>query len=144
MWMTSGLMGIPSAVCVVYMAVQGAHYAENERLLECVLEDAECLAGCREVLILGDFNGHISELDGYTDANGKVLIRLSERLQLKILNNISRCEAQTTWFARGSATSIDYALASNELAKVLQRLHIDEEGAHSIGKRSQSTSAGFI
>ncbi|KAL3179611.1 hypothetical protein MRX96_037991 [Rhipicephalus microplus] len=68
MWMTGDLIGIPSVVCVVYMAVQGAHYAENERLL-CVFEDAERLAGCREVLILGDCNGHISELDGYTDAN---------------------------------------------------------------------------
>ncbi|KAH8029907.1 hypothetical protein HPB51_005209 [Rhipicephalus microplus] len=57
-------------------AADGAHNVENERLLECVLEDMERLAGCREVPILGDFNGHISELDGYTDVNGKLLIQL--------------------------------------------------------------------
>ncbi|KAL3188226.1 hypothetical protein MRX96_023972 [Rhipicephalus microplus] len=93
----------------------------------------ERLAGCREVPILGDFNGHISELDGYTDVNGKLLIQLSERLQLEILNNIPCCEGQTTWSARGSATPIDYALASDGLVKVLQRLHIDQEATHSIG-----------
>ncbi|KAH8009899.1 hypothetical protein HPB51_021697 [Rhipicephalus microplus] len=134
MWMTGDLMGIPSAVCVVYMAVPGAHYVKNERLLECVFEHAECLAGCREVLILGVFNGHISELDRYTDANGKLLSQLSERLQLEIFNNIPRCEGQTTtWCARKSATSIDYALASDGLVKALQRLHIDAEGTHRIG-----------
>ncbi|KAL3213268.1 hypothetical protein MRX96_035539 [Rhipicephalus microplus] len=74
MWMTDDLMGISSGVCLEYMAVQGAYYAENERLLECVLEGVERLAGCRQVLILGDFNGHTSELNGYADANGKLLI----------------------------------------------------------------------
>ncbi|KAH7972898.1 hypothetical protein HPB52_018512 [Rhipicephalus sanguineus] len=133
LWMTGDLMGIPVAVCVVYLTVKGVHYEENERLLECVLGDAERLAGCREVLILGDFNGHISELDGYTDANGKLLTQLAERLQLEILNAASRCEGQTTWCARGSGTSIDYALASDGLVKALRRLHIDEEGMHSIG-----------
>ncbi|KAH7982429.1 hypothetical protein HPB52_005000 [Rhipicephalus sanguineus] len=37
-------------------------------------------------LVLGDFNGHISELDGYTDANGSLLMQLAERLQLDIAN----------------------------------------------------------
>ncbi|KAH8039475.1 hypothetical protein HPB51_007377 [Rhipicephalus microplus] len=60
-------------------------------------------------------------------------LQAAERLQLEILNNIPRCEGQTTWCARGSATSIDYALASDGLVKVLQRLHIDEEGTLSIG-----------
>ncbi|KAH8028122.1 hypothetical protein HPB51_013169 [Rhipicephalus microplus] len=124
MWMKGDMMGILSAVCVVYMAVQGAHYAENEWLLECVLEDVERLAGCREVLILGDFNYHISELDGYTDVNGKLIIQLSENVQLEILNNSPRCEGQTTCWARRSATSIDYALASDGLVKSFSDIHI--------------------
>ncbi|KAL3235919.1 hypothetical protein MRX96_022347 [Rhipicephalus microplus] len=120
MWMTNDLMGIPSAVCLVYMAVQDARYVQNDRLLECVLVDAEHLAGCRQVLILGDFNGHISGLNGYIDANGKLLIQLAERLHLEILNNIPRFEGQTTRCARGSATYIDYALVFDGVVKVLQ------------------------
>ncbi|KAH8023139.1 hypothetical protein HPB51_011253 [Rhipicephalus microplus] len=68
-----------------------------------------------EVLVLGDFNGHISELNGYTDANGKLLTQLAEQLQLEILNSASCCEGQTTWCAQGSSTFIDYALASDGL-----------------------------
>ncbi|KAH8029091.1 hypothetical protein HPB51_022655 [Rhipicephalus microplus] len=52
-----------------------------------------------------------------------------ERLQLEIFR-VARVKPLGV---RGSATSIDYALASDGLVKVFQRLHIDEEGTHSIG-----------
>ncbi|KAL3181083.1 hypothetical protein MRX96_037139 [Rhipicephalus microplus] len=132
-WEGKNRTGIPVAVCLVYFAVKGVHYEENEQLLECVLGDAERLANWREVLILGDFNGHISKLDGYTDANGILLTQLAEQLQLEFHNTASCCDGQTTWCAQGSGTSIDYALASYGLAKALRLLHIDKEGMHSIG-----------
>ncbi|KAH6940976.1 hypothetical protein HPB50_011540 [Hyalomma asiaticum] len=115
------------------MAVSGTRLEANEALIECVCQDSECMASDREILILGDFNGHISELDGYTDANGNLLLRLAERLQLNIANLDPRCEGKYTWCARGSATSIDYVLVSHRLTRLLNSLHIDEEGNYSAG-----------
>ncbi|KAH6941007.1 hypothetical protein HPB50_011999 [Hyalomma asiaticum] len=74
------------------MAVSGTRLEANEALIECVYQDSECMASDREILILGDFNGHISELDGYTDANGNLLLQLAERLQLNIANLDPRCQ----------------------------------------------------
>ncbi|KAH6925625.1 hypothetical protein HPB50_008073 [Hyalomma asiaticum] len=115
------------------MTVSGTRLEANEALIECVCQDSECVASDREILILGDFNGHISELDEYTDANGKLLLRLAERLQLNIANLDPRCEGKYTWCARGSATSIDYVLVSHRLTRLLNSLHIDEEGNYSAG-----------
>ncbi|KAH6948156.1 hypothetical protein HPB50_023106 [Hyalomma asiaticum] len=86
MWLTGDIMGTSVAVCVIYMAVSGTRLEANEALIECVCQDSECVASDREILILGDFNGHMSELDGYTDANGNLSLRLAERLQLNIAN----------------------------------------------------------
>ncbi|KAL3196344.1 hypothetical protein MRX96_001679 [Rhipicephalus microplus] len=124
--MAGDLMGTTVVVCVVYFAAKGVHYDKNERLLECVLGDAERLTGCRKMFILGDLKGHIYEVDGYTDANGRLLSQLAEQIQLDFLNTSSRWEGQRTWCARGSGTSIDYYLASEGLGKALRRLHIGE------------------
>ncbi|KAH6945790.1 hypothetical protein HPB50_009948 [Hyalomma asiaticum] len=126
MWLTGDIMGTSVAVCVIYMAVSGTRLEANEALIECVASD-------REILILGDFNGHISELDGYTDPNGNLLLWLAERLQLNIANLDPRCEGKYTGCARGSATSIDYVLVSHRLTRLLNSLHIDEEGNYSAG-----------
>uniref|UniRef100_L7LU83 Putative tick transposon n=1 Tax=Rhipicephalus pulchellus TaxID=72859 RepID=L7LU83_RHIPC len=133
MWLTGDIMGVSVAVCVLYMAVSGSRLEANEALIDCVCQDSKCVTSDREVLILGDFNGHISELDGYTDANGSLLMQLAERLQLDIANLDPRCEGKYTWCARGSATSIDYVLVSHNLTRLLNSLDIDEEGDYSIG-----------
>ncbi|KAH8034602.1 hypothetical protein HPB51_025822 [Rhipicephalus microplus] len=98
-----------------------------------VLGDAERLASWREVLILGGCNGHISELDDYTDANGKLLTTLAEHLQLEILHTTSCCEGQTTGVLGEVARLWFYALASDELVKALRRLNVDEERILSFG-----------
>ncbi|KAM7298924.1 uncharacterized protein ISCGN_019491 [Ixodes scapularis] len=82
---------------------------------------------------MGDFNGHLSELDGWEDSNGRRLLWLAEELQLEVLNLRSTCEGQFTWCARGSKTCIDYALASHRLGKSIARVLIDEGGEHSLG-----------
>ncbi|KAH7957837.1 hypothetical protein HPB52_023237 [Rhipicephalus sanguineus] len=87
-------MGISVAVCVIHMAVSGTGLEANDALTECVCQDSECVTSDREMLILGDFNGHISELDGYTDANGSLSMQLAERLQLDIANLDPRCEGK--------------------------------------------------
>ncbi|KAH8034793.1 hypothetical protein HPB51_002207 [Rhipicephalus microplus] len=105
----------------------------NVRLIGCVREDARRLQADNELIVIGDFNGHLSELDGHLDANGKLLLQLAEDLDLIIMNLEPQWEGQFTWCARGSATNIDYALVSLRLHAMLQRCGVGEEGKYSLG-----------
>lgn len=58
---------------------------------------------------------------------------LAEDLELEVVNLRADCEGTITWCARGSSTSIDYALISPGLSKMLHTAHIDEEGRYSLG-----------
>ncbi|KAH7964512.1 hypothetical protein HPB51_027250 [Rhipicephalus microplus] len=90
-------------------------------------------AADNELIVIGDFNGHTSELDWHLDANGKLLLQLAEDLDLVIMNPEPQWEGQLTWCDRGSATNIDYALVSLRLHAMLQRCGVDEEGKYSLG-----------
>lgn len=133
LWAVGELLGVPTAVCVLYLSVVSTHQAANAELLACVLNDARKWAKNQEIIIIGDFNGHVTELDGFTDASGRLLLQLADNLQLAIANLGQRCQGQTTWCARDSATTIDYALVSPRLSGLLQTFCIDEPGAHSLG-----------
>lgn len=81
------------------MAVRGVRTEANEKLIEFVCQDVMYLTNNQEILILGDFNGHISELEGYTDVNGNLLMQLAERL-LDIAFLDHRCDGQFRWCDR--------------------------------------------
>lgn len=115
LWGIRDILGLPTALCVVYLLVGSSRIKENEDLVACMCKDAQRLARDRAVIVVGDLNGHISELDGYTDANGALLLKLTDELNLTIANLDLRCEGQFTWCARGSKTAIDYALVSPHL-----------------------------
>lgn len=66
-----------------------------------VRRDARRWATDRELTILGDFNGHLGELDGHTDFNGMLVVGLAEDIHLSILNLDQQCMGQFTWYARG-------------------------------------------
>lgn len=132
-WVTGEIICIPVAVCIVYLSVGTARREENQRLMACVTTDAKALAATREILIMGDFNGHLHELDGLEDENGRMMMQMAEDNALEIVNLRASCEGQYTWSARGSKTCIDYALVSQNLARYLVHADIDEAGDHSVG-----------
>lgn len=132
LWVAGEMLGRPTAVCVLYLSPQ-QHQAENVHLVECVRQDAIRLAAEKQLIILGDFNGHLSELDGRNDANGRLLLQLAQELNLVIANLEPRCEGQATWCARGSSTTIDYALVTPNLLSALRTVAVDEDGLYSLG-----------
>ncbi|KAH7975017.1 hypothetical protein HPB49_022834 [Dermacentor silvarum] len=132
-WITGELLRVPTAICVGYFSVHNVHSEVNSQLVECLCGDIRRMANGKELLIVGDFNGHLSELDGYTDAKGDHLRHLAARLEVQIANLGPRCHGQYTWCAHGSVTCIDYALVSPRLSGLMQCLDIDEEGIHSLG-----------
>lgn len=95
-WVTGELLGVPTAICVVYFSAHKARGEANSQLVECICEDTKRMAKDTKLLIVGNFNGHLSELDGYTDASSEHLRRLAERLDVQIANQGLRCHGQYT------------------------------------------------
>ncbi|KAH6925290.1 hypothetical protein HPB50_003358 [Hyalomma asiaticum] len=117
---------------VVYLTVASGPHDGNDKVLQCIVEDVKRWGADREVLLMGDFNGHIPATDGYLDYNGK-LLRCAEQLSLEIVNLRTDCEGCFTWCARSSCSTIDYALATAKLAARIAQVHIDEDGQFGLG-----------
>ncbi|KAH7954694.1 hypothetical protein HPB49_020982 [Dermacentor silvarum] len=133
MWVSGSILDIPVLVGVVYLAVASGQHDGNDRVIHCIIQDVKRWATEREVLLMGDFNGHIHPSDGYQDHNGKILLRCAEELSLEIVNLRADCKGEFTWCARGSRSTIDYALVSAKLAARITQVHIDEAGQFSLG-----------
>lgn len=132
------LMGRPVAVRVVYLVVNNKCGKENAQLLDCVRKDARQWANHRELIVLGDFNGHLSDLDGHTDFNGMLVLRLAEDLNVD-----QRCVGRFKWCAQESAITIDYALISHGLDDACRAYTVDEEGLGSVGSDHNHLCLGW-
>lgn len=72
MWMTGDIVDMPVLVAVLYFSVDPGQNAENRRITQCIAEDIQRWGFNREVLIMGDFNGHVQSIDGFQDHNGEL------------------------------------------------------------------------
>ncbi|KAH7986498.1 hypothetical protein HPB52_024913 [Rhipicephalus sanguineus] len=121
-WMVGHVHATPVLACVVYLSIAPNQHSENTNIVHCIRQDIERWGQGHEVLILSDFNGHIQELDGYTDHNGRLLLEMTQELSLEIANLRADCEGTYTWCARGLSSCIDYALVSPGLGKSLRNV----------------------
>ncbi|KAH7963555.1 hypothetical protein HPB52_021631 [Rhipicephalus sanguineus] len=132
-WVTGSILGESALFGVVYLTVTSGPHDGNDKVLQCIVEDVKRWGTDREVLLMGDFNGHIPATDGYLDYNGELLLRCAEQLSLEIVNLRNDCEGCFTWCARSSRSTIDYALVTAKLAARIAQVHIDEDGQFSLG-----------
>ncbi|XP_049267414.1 uncharacterized protein LOC125756576 [Rhipicephalus sanguineus] len=133
MWLRGSILGIPVIVGVVYLAVSNGQHDGNARIMKCVSTDVQRWAADREVLLMGDFNGHLQALDGFQDFNGDLVELTARELNLEIANLRSDCEGEFTWCARNSHSCIDYVLISPKLSRHVTSITIDEDGKFSVG-----------
>ena len=102
------------AVGVVYMSATGTedYKAKNEdtiRGLEAAIKSARRI-GIREFILMGDFNGHIMELDMTENWNGKKLKELASNLNLSV-GNVERDRlGGKTWWQGDSEYTLDYVM----------------------------------
>ncbi|KAH7963682.1 hypothetical protein HPB52_022410 [Rhipicephalus sanguineus] len=132
-WVSGNLLGESVLFGEVYLMVTSGAHDGNAKVLQCIAEDVKRWGADREVLLMGDFNGHIPATDGFFDYNGQLLLRCAEQLSLDIVNLRANCEGCFTWCARSSRSTIDYALVTAKLAARITQIHIDEEGQFSLG-----------
>lgn len=132
-WLAGDLMGRKTAVGVVYMWCGQADRQQNETLWQCLGEDIKCLQAEHQVLLLGDFNGHLEDLGGVTDRNGQELLATMDRHHLVLANLQDKCEGRVTWSSGNRSSAIDFAIMSPGLYEKLTRMVIDEAGTQSLG-----------
>lgn len=85
-WVAGCIHNIHVIACAVYLGVSSDQRTENSEVVQCIKHDIERWGRGKQVMLLGDFNAHIQELDGYTDHNGALVQSLSDELCLCIVN----------------------------------------------------------
>lgn len=134
MWMRGTVKGTPLAVAVVYWWTGKGSKEKNKEMAKCLNEDVQEMRNHGDdIILLGDFNAHIEELDGRRDGNGQYLLDLIETNDLVLGNTLSTCEGKYTWVSGDRKSCIDYILMSPMISRKLVRVTIDEEGAVSVG-----------
>ncbi|KAH7956453.1 hypothetical protein HPB52_009917 [Rhipicephalus sanguineus] len=127
MWLSGNIAGRWIALAVVYLWT-GAQMQKNTEICQCLRGDVEDVRREAEIIIMGDFNAHLEDLDGRTDANGRLLQELACSAGLVIANLTEKCCGMTTWSVRDQQSCIDYCLLSESLYEHLQGMVIDEDG----------------
>ena len=103
-------------ITVVYMGVEGRENLDNNRkLYEALLETKEKV-GREKWVIMGDFNGHVGQLNEKANANGQMLLDFIESTGYIMKN--WELENPVTWRSNGHESAIDYIIVNNEVSKL--------------------------
>ncbi|KAH7947161.1 hypothetical protein HPB52_007928 [Rhipicephalus sanguineus] len=137
-WVSGDILGIPVLLRVVYHAVDLGHNEGNVHIRCCIKDDARRWTTEKEVLLVGDFNGHIQPLDGFQNPNSDLLLYTVQELSMEVLNLRPDCEDEFTW-----CSCIDYALVSHKLLLRVQHVHIDEAGKLSVSSDQNRIKVTF-
>lgn len=145
MWVKGTLAGRETLLGVAYLwsGDDSEVREKNEKLVSCIKRDLDQLRQSGEVILVGDMNAHIEDLDGYTDRNGKLVLDMCEDHNLIVVNRETKCEGQITWERGDKQSSIDYSLLSEGVYERLTVMEIDEIGAHSLGSDHKRIALTF-
>ena len=92
-----------------------------------------------KIMIGGDMNAHIWELDKCESSNGKLLKNMVNEMNLQIMNCVWERMNGPTWFSENSEFTLDYicvddcALKSVQSAYILEREEVVESDHAAIG-----------
>ena len=121
--------GLDLNVVLVYFDVQKTQ--EGRENNDNIREEVERIIEKNDkdgLLVLGDFNGHIKELDGRkTDRNGRMVLDWTNRFDLTLMNGDSKCEGIYTRSRLGIDTAIDMVLMNRRLYETCRGVKIDED-----------------
>jgi len=81
------------------------------------------------LMCLGDFNGRLTKLEPsiVTDANGKMIERWTEQLDMHHLNTSENCTGTYTFQSLNGQSAIDHILTNKTLLENFISMYIDED-----------------
>ena len=85
------------------------------------------------IVILGDFNGHVTKTtcrDEWIGANfnGNLLMDMVKTCELQFINEGIKCTGKWTWMRKDKKSVIDYVTMDGVMESNLLKMVIDEEG----------------
>lgn len=116
-------------IILVYLQVDNCEESRksNKNIMEHIeklmKENTEC-----NVILLGDFNGHIGTI-GYQEENhnGKLVNGLIQEHGIILLNLDQKCKGQVTWRRNQQYSTIDFAMTNSNQYEKFSDMVIDEE-----------------
>ena len=114
--------------CLLIIVYASTNNPARNDIIYCELKTIVTKNNERNILILGDFNGHIGILGPQqSNANGKKLMNFTDDLGLLILNLDTNCSGEITRYQHPFRSTIDFALCNNNMYKFFSHMIIDEE-----------------
>ena len=122
------------AIGTVYMNTNKPEHEDlNSRICESICTNGAKLReeGC-EIMIIGDFNGHLGEESieggGSLNGNGRRVLEICDILGLRLINGSEKCDGKYTWNRGTEKSIIDYVLCSSWVENKLEymKIHTDE------------------
>lgn len=120
-------------VMVVYLTVEGHEWTEREnqeklRIIRAMVRRFKE----EEIIVMGDFNGHIGILGEEVNGNGRLTLDLMEEAHLENLN-ITIGEGRVTRKSGGVESAIDFVLVNKNAREKVVSLVVDEEKEIDVG-----------
>ena len=113
----------------IYMNCEGIRGEENVFKIRCV---KEVISKAKEdelnIMIGGDMNAHIWELDKCENKNGKLLRSVMDEINSQILNCVWDSMKGATWFSENSEFTLDYVCVNDSALKCVESAYIIERG----------------
>ena len=122
LWVKGIIAGKNTWLGVAYLWTGNGVREENEQMVNCLRRDINEFKSSVEIILLGDMNAHIEDLDGYTDHNGGMMLDLCQENELVIVNTENKCDGQITWESGDRQSSIDYCLVSETVYERLREM----------------------
>jgi exonuclease III len=106
--------GVNVILVNVYQKCEGVNVVENKERMAMIQKVTERARMKGEMLIVGgDFNGHIWELDGVENVNGRMLKECAIENDLEIMNVIWNGMQECTWESGGRSYHLDYIMVND-------------------------------
>ena len=114
-------------IILVYLSVND--FSLNKNIIEEINKNINKeLDIQQDLLILGDFNGHVGFLGPQKiNKNGELLLDLIDKNNLILQNNHIDCIGEITWERGENKSTIDYIIVNNSLHNKFISMNIDEE-----------------
>ena len=113
----------------IYINCEGIRGEENILKMRCV---KDVISKAKEdglnIMIGGDMNAHIWELDKCENKNGKLLKSVMDDINLQILNCVWVSMKGATWFSENSEFTLDYVCVNDSALKCVESAYILERG----------------
>ncbi len=112
----------------IYLNCEGVRYQENVGKVACVIKTVrDAFSQNMKIILGGDMNGHIWELDKSENMNGKLIKEISKEVGLVIVNCVWPDMSNPTWSVGDKEYALDYVFMDEAGLKCVKEASIGSQ-----------------